>query len=450
MSDDKFAFENIEALSLTPGMWTIFKFKMLTAFNAKGWGEHLTRSTDPADEPASGDDTPVREAKAERRAKRELQQMKSKAALVNKLDTTAIELIMHLDHTHEIWQALNQSNASISQAGIASKREELGTLKYKEGTNIATHLATINRLNLELRAAGIILTDLELVTTLYRSMPKIPEWQGLIQSLSMIHATTPYGTDSLVTYAFVSSQFREHFRVMMSEKGSANKKKPQDIALYGEGNSKKNDTCNKCGKKGHWANECRSKAKESSGSAKQEKKKNKGKSKKDNGKKGGQGDAGSADDNQANHGHMHLALVSSKKLTPILEDTSDDITFLDSGASDHYFRNCNWFHSYSTESHRTTVQGVEKDRGITIAGCGTVDIRFQVSPNSTHDITIENVYHTPDFSANLISVGRLESKGLQVEFKNGKASVWNGKTLVMTATCVGSVYPIHMRANLPK
>ena len=42
MSDDKLIFENIKALSSTPGMWTIFKYKMLTAFNAKGCGEHLT------------------------------------------------------------------------------------------------------------------------------------------------------------------------------------------------------------------------------------------------------------------------------------------------------------------------------------------------------------------------------------------------------------------------
>ena len=71
---------------------------------------------------------------------------------------------------------------------------------------------------------------------------------------------------------------------------------------------------------------------------------------------------------------MHLALMSSKKLTTTLKDTSDDITFLDSGASDHYFCNRNWFHSYLTESGRTMVQGVEKDCGITIAGYGTVDI----------------------------------------------------------------------------
>src|ERR1035438_7401341 len=122
--------------------------------------------------------------------------MKSKAALVNKLDTTTVELIMHLEYTHEIWQVLDQSNANISQAGIASLREELGMLKFKDGTNITTHLATINRMSLELHAAGIILFDLKLVTTLYRSMPKIPQWQGLIQSLSMIHVTTPYGTDS--------------------------------------------------------------------------------------------------------------------------------------------------------------------------------------------------------------------------------------------------------------
>src|SRR5271156_5930986 len=101
-------------------------------------------------------------------------------------------------------------------------------------------------MSLKLCAAGIILSDLELVTTLYQSMPKVPQWQGLIQSLSMIHATTPYGTDSLVTYAFVSSQFREHYWVMLSEKRSSNKKKQQDFALYGEGNSKKNDTCHNC------------------------------------------------------------------------------------------------------------------------------------------------------------------------------------------------------------
>ena len=167
LSDNKFIFENIKSLNLTPGMWTIFKYKMLTAFNVKGWGEHLIRSSDPTDEPASGDDATIREAKADHRTKRVIQQMKSMAALVNKLDTTAIELIMHLEYTHEIWQALNQSNANISQAGIASSREELGTLKYKDGTNIATHLATINRINLELRTAGIILSDLKLVMTLY-------------------------------------------------------------------------------------------------------------------------------------------------------------------------------------------------------------------------------------------------------------------------------------------
>ena len=97
MSDNKLIFENIKALSSTPGKWTIFKFKMLTAFNAKGWGGHLTWSSDHTDKPASGDDAAIREAKADHCAKWVIQQMKSKAALVNKLDMTVIELIMHLE-----------------------------------------------------------------------------------------------------------------------------------------------------------------------------------------------------------------------------------------------------------------------------------------------------------------------------------------------------------------
>ena len=65
MSDDKLIFDNIKSLSLTPGTWTIFKFKMHTAFNVKGWGEHLTQSSDLADKPATGDTDVIRDAKAE-------------------------------------------------------------------------------------------------------------------------------------------------------------------------------------------------------------------------------------------------------------------------------------------------------------------------------------------------------------------------------------------------
>ena len=74
MSDDKLIFENIESLSLTPGMWTIFKYKMLTAFNAKGWGEHLTLSSDPTNEPVTGDDAAIQDDKAEHCTKQAIQQ----------------------------------------------------------------------------------------------------------------------------------------------------------------------------------------------------------------------------------------------------------------------------------------------------------------------------------------------------------------------------------------
>ena len=103
MSDEKTLLESIEALSSTPGKWTIFKFKMQTAFDLKDWSDHLIQTFDPNDEPAEGDKTLVRDAKAEQCKKWLAQQMKSKAMLVGKLDDMTTQMIMHLDHTHKIW-----------------------------------------------------------------------------------------------------------------------------------------------------------------------------------------------------------------------------------------------------------------------------------------------------------------------------------------------------------
>src|ERR1700733_1458685 len=94
------------------------------------------------------------------------------------------------------------------------------TLQYKPGTDMNHHLATMNRIKIDLLAAGVNVSDIELTTALYRSMPKTAEWSGLIQSLSTAHALTPVGQASMVTFQFVSNQFREQYHLIAREKTS--------------------------------------------------------------------------------------------------------------------------------------------------------------------------------------------------------------------------------------
>ena len=116
------------------------------------------------------------------------------AALVGKLDDTAIQMVMHLTMMHEVWSTLVLANLNASQMGIASLQKDLLNLRYKPKSDINAHLATINCNNFELMAAGINMSNLELMTALYKSMEGQTEYDGLIQSLSTAHALTPFRT----------------------------------------------------------------------------------------------------------------------------------------------------------------------------------------------------------------------------------------------------------------
>ena len=73
MSEDKSVFDNIETLSNSPMKWTIFKFKMQKAFEARGWADHLEQSSDPDDEPLSMDNATVLAEKSKRHEERKKQ-----------------------------------------------------------------------------------------------------------------------------------------------------------------------------------------------------------------------------------------------------------------------------------------------------------------------------------------------------------------------------------------
>lgn len=67
--------------------------------------------------------------------------------------------------------------------------------------------------------------------------------------------------------------------------------------------------------------------------------------------------------------------------------TSDDIVFLHSAASDHFFHSHSYFFDYAPiEGTKDTVQGMDKNKQMKRAGKGSIDCHFQTRSAKYHSI----------------------------------------------------------------
>jgi hypothetical protein len=101
------------------------------------------------------------------------------------------------------------------------------------------------------------------------------------------------------------------------------------------------------------------------------------------------------------------------------------ITFLDSGASDHVFRNRSDFRSYEAVVVRTGKSALASEGDFVIVGKGTVTKVFNVGGKEVH-ITFANALHAPTLSANLVSVSQLDTAGCYSTFGGGGAIIREG------------------------
>ncbi len=98
------------------------------------------------------------------------------------------------------------------------------------------------------------------------------------------------------------------------------------------------------------------------------------------------------------------------------------LTFMDSGASDCFFRNHEDFTEYTLVAFRTGSSAVEGKGTFEILGQGTVTKTFRLDGDDVK-LTFKNVLHSPLLAANLVSVSALDKAGLSTVFSNGRAAV---------------------------
>ncbi|KAF5327486.1 hypothetical protein D9619_005139 [Psilocybe cf. subviscida] len=114
-------------------------------------------------------------------------------------------------------------------------------------------------------------------------------------------------------------------------------------------------------------------------------------------------------------------------------------TFGDSAASDHYFGARADFHDYVVDECLGETATGEKFR---ILGRGTVR-KVSVINGKRINISFMNVLHAPDFTHNLVSIGRLDRAGYTVQFGGGKVAFLDKKgATIVEGPAVGTMYEL--------
>ncbi|KAJ3172921.1 hypothetical protein HK101_011081 [Irineochytrium annulatum] len=282
-TEDKI-LNDIEKYDHKRGSWMLFSMRLKAAFEAKGRGKHLSSDHDPADLPLLDEKEDVAKRKAENRKIRAEEEKKSYALLLSKLDDELAILVINKKTTYQVWRTLEEHQESKSQAAIAALKKQLSDLVFDDHKSVTSHLAVVQKIRQELLSAGVVLTDEDVITHVFKSMKNSTQYSTCFETLN--HLKMLAGDTVKITYDKLTEMLLEKERELknferegLSSSEKAMMTKPQSKSDKDSLNTKETGnrahrddrtpssqsgghrdprTCHNCKKPGHIAKNCRS------------------------------------------------------------------------------------------------------------------------------------------------------------------------------------------------
>lgn len=314
---------------------------------------------------------------------------KAKAYLVSFISDTHLEYVRGKETAEEMWSSLIKNFAKSGAASQNYLRRKLLNMKYEEGTEMRDHFKRFDECARELKSAGAMLAEGDLVSHMFLTLP--PSFDALTTALENLKAEE-LTLDLLKNRLLLDEEKRkgrnsefEQSRDVAAFVGQTNKKADAKPKKF-------NGKCFKCGKYGHTKKECRSKF---------------------------QTEANMVAPNDQNKDETFEKSVCF--MTKSCHDTRNQSWILDSGSSEHLI-NEDLFASSKLLSTPLIISVAKQNQSMKATKIGVVQVMSTVGAEKI-PITIRNAFLVPELRHNLLSVKSLTKAGLEVIFNGSNAII---------------------------
>lgn len=325
--------------------------------------------------------------------------------------------IMNCDSSCDMWKKLHEIYENKSQTTVHLLQQQWFSVAKNKSDDIATHISKIKALAHKLNMLGEPTSDTMVITKIVMTLPR--QYQHFITAWE----STSENDRTLAN--LINRLTMEEIRMNANDKQSNNafyskaNTKNHGKSMHPNNKSYKPGKCHRCGREGHWKNECRSTNVHHTPNNRYGGNKNEPK-----------GEAFIGD---------VLAITANKG------NENTNIWYLDSGASQHMSSKKSWFIEYEELLHPIPVK-MGNGEVIYAKGKGKINIKAY---NGTYWIEkhIDNVLHVPDLQYNLFSLTSVLDKGYKLYSDHLHCSLKRNGEIVAVGERIGNLYTMKFRTN---
>uniref|UniRef100_A0A8D9BGB4 Copia protein n=2 Tax=Cacopsylla melanoneura TaxID=428564 RepID=A0A8D9BGB4_9HEMI len=352
--------------------------------------------------------------------------------IIQSVSDDCLEILKSADLAKEMLDVLKKHFQRNSLSERIHLKKELSSMKFDGKSSMSSFIMKYESLVRQLRDSGCVVDENEKIISFLSTLPK--SYENFCTSLDLLIS------QQSLTFDFVRSRILDE---ELKKKSSVNNvNSVNNVKQEANAFSVFKFQCYNCGKYGHKRSECRVKKKNTRQTPGTHQSYKPGKPKANYvaelAEVNAVADVSTHEFNDlkstTEESSISFLLCTEEKTANVLKnDIGNCVEFvIDSGASDHFVNDMKYFNGgYITLKNPIPV--VTANDGIKL-------IATKVGTVVTECFTIQNVLFVKGMKSNLLSVKRIERKGLKVTFEDSQVVVSKGDKIVFQMTSFGKMY----------